>query len=166
MPTLPDMGLDGDLLQYAGLTIRDALGLDKTNAMEESPDDFVRHDMVRASLGYNANFNATAILARRQQYQVQVIASTFSSVSLLAALCAMYWFLMMRRNFRRDLVLMLICGDFWKSTWFLVFSTISLGRGAIQTSTPFCQSSGYFLQAGFEACGEFRCQKKLLAAIC
>ncbi|KAF2217079.1 hypothetical protein CERZMDRAFT_31913 [Cercospora zeae-maydis SCOH1-5] len=103
-------------------------------------------------LGYNPGFNASAVLARTQQYQLQVIASTFASVSVLAAICAIYWFCMMRRNFRRDLVLLLIVGDFWKSTWFLIFSATTLATGHIKTETSFCQATGYFLQLGLEAC--------------
>lgn len=61
---------------------------------------------------------------------------------------------MMRRNFRRDLVLLLIIGDFWKSFWFLVGSAQTLASGQIATEDPFCQASGYFLQVGVEACGE------------
>ncbi|KXT14255.1 hypothetical protein AC579_6702 [Pseudocercospora musae] len=106
----------------------------------------------RESLGYNPDFNASAILAQTQQYQLQVIASTFSSVSIIAALCALYWFCMMRRNFRRDLVLLLIIGDCWKSSWFLIFASTTLARGHIHTESSFCQASGYFLQAGLEAC--------------
>lgn len=61
---------------------------------------------------------------------------------------------MMRRNFRRDLVLLLIIGDFWKSLWFLVGSAVTLAGGQVATETAFCQASGYFLQVGAEACGE------------
>ncbi|KAF2162524.1 hypothetical protein M409DRAFT_69101 [Zasmidium cellare ATCC 36951] len=106
----------------------------------------------RAQLGSTTDFNASSILARQQQYQIQVIASTFSSVSILAAVCAIYWFCMMKRNFRRDLVLLLICGDLWKSFWFLVFSARTLSAGHIATKSSFCQASGYFLQVGLEAC--------------
>jgi hypothetical protein len=109
----------------------------------------------RASpLGFVPGFNASAILQGKQQRQLQFIATTFSSISILAAMCAIYWFCMMRRNFRRDLVLLLIFGDFWKSFWFLVFSTVTLSTGHIDTQEKFCQASGYFLQVGFEACGE------------
>lgn len=107
-----------------------------------------------SALGSNPSFNASSILAKRQQHQIQITAATFSSVSVLAALCALYWFTMMRRNFRRDLVLLLIIGDFWKSFWFLVGSAATLARGQIPTENPFCQASGYFLQVGVEACGQ------------
>ncbi|KAK4494598.1 hypothetical protein PRZ48_013954 [Zasmidium cellare] len=119
-------------------------------SMSEGPYDFPVQ--TRARLGASADFNASSILARQQQYQIQVIASTFSSVSILAAVCAIYWFCMMRRNFRRDLVLLLICGDLWKSFWFLVFSATTLSTGHISTDSSFCQASGYFLQVGLEAC--------------
>lgn len=105
-------------------------------------------------LGNDPSFNASAILAQQQQYQLQVIASTFSSASMLAAVCAIYWFCMMRRNFRRDLVLLLILGDFWKSAWFLVFASTTLANGPVSTMSSFCQASGYFLQVGVEACGK------------
>ncbi|KAM3424465.1 hypothetical protein BST61_g6469 [Cercospora zeina] len=91
-------------------------------------------------------------LHARAEYQLQIIASTFASVSVLAATCAIYWFCMMRRNFRRDLVLLLIVGDFWKSMWFLVFSATTLAKGNIATESSFCQATGYFLQLGLEAC--------------
>lgn len=107
-----------------------------------------------SALGSDSSFNTSSILARRQKHQIQTIAATFSSMSVLAALCALYWFCMMRRNFRRDLVLLLIIGDFWKSLWFLVGSAVTLAGGQVATETAFCQASGYFLQVGAEACGE------------
>ncbi|PIA89451.1 hypothetical protein CB0940_07174 [Cercospora beticola] len=139
-----------------GLTQQPATALAAAMSTIQSaalPDQFGLTLHPRASLlGYNPDFNASAVLARRQQYQLQVIASTFASISMLSAICAIYWFCMMRRNFRRDLVLLLIVGDFWKSTWFLVFSVTTLATGHISTGTSFCQATGYFLQLGLEAC--------------
>lgn len=105
-----------------------------------------------SAAGADPSFNTSSILARRQQHQIQIIAATFSSVSVLTALCALYWFCTMRRNFRRDLVLLLIIGDFWKSLWFLIGSAATLAEGQVLTESPFCQASGYFLQVGAEAC--------------
>ncbi|EME40471.1 hypothetical protein DOTSEDRAFT_74146 [Dothistroma septosporum NZE10] len=123
-----------------------------SNVHQEIYERSFNYQARASGLGADASFNASSILALNQQYQVQVIASTFSSCSILAALCAIYWFCMMRRNFRRDLVLLLICGDLWKASWFLVFSATTLGYGHIETESAFCQVSGYFLQVGLEAC--------------
>ncbi|CAK4030373.1 G -coupled receptor [Lecanosticta acicola] len=150
MPSLPHTAWDGDILQHAGLALRDVLALHKSTTLPLAASH-VRHEVQKSALDLN-NFNASAIMLPSQENQIQVIATTFSSVSILAAICAMYWFLMMRRNFRRDLVLMLICGDFWKAAWFLVFASLSLSNGDIPTTSSFCQASGYLLQAGIEAC--------------
>ena len=106
------------------------------------------------SLENTTTFNASAIFALHQQHTRQVVATVFSSVSLAAALLAIYWFYMMRRNFRRDLVLLLIVGGSWKSLWFILFSVVTFANGPISTESKFCQASGYLLQVGFEACGE------------
>jgi G protein-coupled receptor GPR1 len=103
-------------------------------------------------LGANPNFNASTILLQRQRYQIQVVAATFSSLSVLAALCALYWFMLMRRNFRRDLVLLLVAGDFWKSSWFLISASTQLAGVDLSTERTLCQASGYLLHTGFEAC--------------
>lgn len=95
------------------------------------------------------------ILAMEQRREIQIIAIATSSISLLAAICAMYWFVMMRRNFRRDLILLLICGDFWKSLWCWTYAVVAVGyKQTMDSGAPFCQTGGYFLQVGFESCGE------------
>ncbi|EME78248.1 uncharacterized protein MYCFIDRAFT_178412 [Pseudocercospora fijiensis CIRAD86] len=159
MPLLP-LGHSTGNMRGMGQVWHDAMALAPTSTIS-SPSSAHTAAMAglydvplqtRESLGYNPDFNASAILARTQQFQLQIIASTFSSISIIAALCALYWFCMMRRNFRRDLVLLLLIGDFWKSAWFLIFSSTTLARGHIYTQSSFCQASGYFLQVGLEAC--------------
>lgn len=115
----------------------------------------VGHDFAaRDKLNQYHSINASAILHLDQRHTIQVVATVTSSISLAAAVCAMYWFILMRRNFRRDLVLMLIAGGFWKSLWFFIHSAVTFARGQIKTETAFCQASGYLLQVGFEACGQ------------
>ncbi|KAK6392927.1 hypothetical protein LTR65_003010 [Meristemomyces frigidus] len=80
------------------------------------------------------------------------MATATSAVSITAAICALYWFCMMRRNFRRDLVLLLVIGDFWKSLWFLIYAAVTFAQGPVSTHSTFCQSSGYFLQMGVMMC--------------
>ena len=117
-------------------------------------DSFVRR--TDTGLGNFNAVNASAILEVSQRHTLQVIATITSSLSLTTATCALFWFLMMQRNFRRDLVLLLILGGSWKSFWFLTFSAVSFVDGHIKSKGPFCQISGYCLQVGFEACGEHK----------
>ncbi|KAF2771393.1 hypothetical protein EJ03DRAFT_381274 [Teratosphaeria nubilosa] len=103
-------------------------------------------------LGNGHNFNNSQILAAQQRHEVQILAACTSALGLTAALCAIYWFAMMRRNFRRDLVLLLILGDFWKTLWILIFAGYVFRTGGVTTQDPFCQASGYLLQDAVEAC--------------
>lgn len=126
------------------------------------------HDFTMQTSGlgdYNA-VNASAILEMSQRHTIQVVATVTSSISLAAAICAMYWFIIMRRNFRRDLVLMLIAGGFWKSLWFFIHSLVTFARGPVKTESAFCQASGYLLQVGFEACGEYNSSCSVTLASC
>lgn len=108
-----------------------------------------------ASLSNTNNFNASARMAMEQRHTIRLLASSTSVFSILAATCAVYWFYMMRRNFRRDLVLLLIMGDFWKSLWFLTFACITYTHERIRSESAICQVSGYMLQMGTMVCGKF-----------
>ncbi|GAB1743931.1 hypothetical protein NU219Hw_g976t1 [Hortaea werneckii] len=105
-----------------------------------------------ASLSNTNNFNASARMAMEQRHTIRLLASSTSVFSILAATCAVYWFYMMRRNFRRDLVLLLIMGDFWKSLWFLTFACITYTHERIRSESAICQVSGYMLQMGTMMC--------------
>jgi hypothetical protein len=107
-----------------------------------------------SSLGNASAVTASQILAGHERHIIQIIATCNSSIGLAAAVCAVYWFFMMRRNFRRDLVFLLILGDFWKSLWFLAFAVYTFVHGQVASSAAFCQGAGFLLQAGMEACGE------------
>lgn len=97
---------------------------------------------------------AANILAAQQRRQIQIICAAMASVSICATMCAIYWFCMMRRNYRRDLVLMLILGDFYKSMWYLIHGSVNFGRSQVQSGESFCQVSGFMLQMGLQACGK------------
>lgn len=43
--------------------------------------------------------------------------------------------------------------DFFKSLWYISFSSVSLHRGSIDTKSSFCQGFGFLLQASTMACG-------------
>ncbi|RMY72025.1 hypothetical protein D0862_14521 [Hortaea werneckii] len=105
-----------------------------------------------ASLSNTNNFNASARMALEQRHTIRLLASSTSVFSILAATCAVYWFYLMRRNFRRDLVLLLIVGDFWKSLWFLTFACITYTHEKVRSESAVCQVSGYMLQMGIMMC--------------
>lgn len=102
----------------------------------------------------SSSVNAAGILAARQRRQIQILCSAMASVSICAAICAIYWFCMMRRNYRRDLVLMLILGDFYKSMWYLIHGSVNFARSQVQSEEAFCQVSGFMLQMALQACGK------------
>ncbi|KAI7545230.1 hypothetical protein KC331_g6344 [Hortaea werneckii] len=105
-----------------------------------------------ASLSNTHHFNASARMATEHRHTIRLLASSTSVFSILAATCAVYWFYMMRRNFRRDLVLLLIMGDFWKSLWFLAFSCVTYTHERIRSESVVCQVSGSMLQMGTMMC--------------
>ncbi|KAF2859276.1 hypothetical protein K470DRAFT_271717 [Piedraia hortae CBS 480.64] len=105
-----------------------------------------------SGIGSAQAVDASLILATQRARAVQVVAAVASSLSIIATACAIYWFCMMRRNFRRNLVLLLIASDCWKSIWYFAFSVSSLALGRPPTHSPWCQISGYFLHASIEAC--------------
>jgi len=97
--------------------------------------------------------NGSAILAMKQRHHIQQLAIGTSSISIITVLVALYWFFMMRRNFRRDLILLLIVGDLWKSMWYWIFSVHTLSTGPVASGSAFCESTGFFLSQGLESCG-------------
>lgn len=104
-------------------------------------------------LGNASSVIESQILASQQKWNIQVLATVASSISVTAALTAVYWFCMMRRNFRRDLILFLIIGDVFKSMWYLIFAIVTFVSGPVSTTSPFCQVSGYMLGSSIELCG-------------
>lgn len=101
-----------------------------------------------------ASVDAAGILAAQQRRTIQIVCAAMASVSISAAACAIYWFWTMKRNYRRDLVLMLILGDFYKSLWYLIHGSVNFGRSQVKSEEAFCQVSGYMLQVGLQSCGE------------
>ncbi|KAK3715011.1 G protein-coupled receptor gpr1 [Vermiconidia calcicola] len=147
MPLLPLLGSNGELLDlsHAGSV---------HNAVYPSSDYGLPNDHILSQRGLDDyhSLNTTAIFLMEQQHIIQIVATATSSLSLVAALLACYWFYMMRRNFRRDLVLLLILGGSWKTLWFVVFSLVTFTQGAVKTEDKFCQASGYMSHVGFELC--------------
>ncbi|UNI16802.1 G protein-coupled receptor gpr1 [Purpureocillium takamizusanense] len=88
--------------------------------------------------------------AQLQAFRVTSV--TVASLSVVATMLTTFWFLRMRRSFRHDLIILLIQSDMLKSLWFVIFAAAELTHGTVETATPFCQISGFFLTLGIEAC--------------
>jgi G protein-coupled receptor GPR1 len=64
------------------------------------------------TLGHSQNdFDSAALVSQEQAQVIETLAIIFSTISTLASICGVYWFVVMRRNFRRDLILLLIVGN-------------------------------------------------------
>ncbi|PSK46279.1 G protein-coupled receptor GPR1 [Elsinoe australis] len=98
------------------------------------------------------DLDTNALLSRHQKETIQYASVIVASVSVATCLVSLYWFMLMRRNFRRTLVMLLLFSDLFKSSWFLVFPAVSLEVGGIKSGTRFCDIGGFFLQAGIESC--------------
>ena len=88
---------------------------------------------------------------------MQSIGALGGIAGLAAALLAIFWFCLMRRNFRRDLVLLLILGGCVRSLSLVIFAGVSLTQGHVQSDTNFCRVNGYMNMVGFLSCGESSC---------
>ncbi|KAJ0114718.1 hypothetical protein J7T55_004962 [Diaporthe amygdali] len=76
--------------------------------------------------------------------ELKMMSLGLSSISLLAGLLSIYWLVRMRRSFRHD--------DFTKSLCFVTYSSITFNRlMPLDSSSTFCQVSGFFFSMGVEA---------------
>ncbi|PNS16060.1 G protein-coupled receptor GPR1 [Sphaceloma murrayae] len=98
------------------------------------------------------NLNTSALLTQHHTIVIQHAAVAVASCSVAACVLSLYWFTLMRRNFRRTLVMLLIFSDLFKSSWLVVFPAVSLHVGGIRSGSYFCDIGGFFLQAGLESC--------------
>lgn len=104
-------------------------------------------------MGLGGHLKSTEIFTPAQSRVIQICATVFATISVVSTLIALYQLLMLKRNYRRSLILLLVLGDFFKSVWFLVFASVSLSVNGIDTASAFCQGNGFLLQAAQEACG-------------
>ncbi|AEO66526.1 uncharacterized protein THITE_2114666 [Thermothielavioides terrestris NRRL 8126] len=80
-----------------------------------------------------------------------ILSLTTASVSVLATLSALYWFVKMRRSFRHELILLLIQSDCLRSLVFVVFPIVSFALGRVRSDSAFCQLSGFALALAIES---------------
>lgn len=112
MPLIPNIGSAGTALGLVHASSRDdaVISTQPFSQLDAFSDGDPR--LEPRTLG---STNATVTMADHQRFVIRAVATSVSAVSLASALLAVYWFYMMRRNFRRDLVLLLILGGSWKS---------------------------------------------------
>ncbi|KAI0888754.1 G protein-coupled glucose receptor regulating Gpa2-domain-containing protein [Annulohypoxylon maeteangense] len=82
---------------------------------------------------------------------IMSISLSMASISVLAALCAFYWFVRMRRSFRHDLIMLLIQSDMMKALWLVICPLAFFARVPIDSNSTFCQVSGFLLTVSIEA---------------
>jgi G protein-coupled receptor GPR1 len=121
--------------------------LSTTNA---SHSHVYRDDLDDAA-GFAPGKGAGGSLTGQQNHAILISAVSCASFSLLAALIALRWFVMMRRNFRHRLVMHLIISDTCKAIGYFVFPIVVFTRGPVASSSKFCQASGFLLEFAIEA---------------
>lgn len=100
--------------------------------------------------GLGAISQQTSSYTRQEQHIEQVVAVASASISMVSALISFYWFATMKRNFRHQLIMLLIGSDMFKALWYWIPPiTVLAGRGPI--SHGFCQGAGFLLAMGIEA---------------
>ncbi|KPM35460.1 hypothetical protein AK830_g11114 [Neonectria ditissima] len=97
-----------------------------------------------SALGTRSN-EKMAILTPDETYALHIASVSAASLSIIAGVLAMYWFVRMRRSFRHDLIMLLIGSDMFKACWFLIFPAVELVYGKVSSDSMFCNVSGFFL---------------------
>ncbi|KAK5210920.1 G protein-coupled receptor gpr1 [Exophiala xenobiotica] len=94
---------------------------------------------------------AGASLSPDQNEAVHIATICCASISLLAALVTVRWFLVMKKTFRHILVMNLIISDSLKAVIYFLFPVVVFARGPVASSSKFCQATGFLLTFGVEA---------------
>lgn len=112
----------------------------------------VVHDLRLESRDLGGNNTSIApSLSPSQGNILQVLACTFSAISVASAMLAFLWFIKMRRTFRHDLIMLLIQSDMFKALWFMIYPIVVFTRGPVPDNSTFCQVNGFFVSLGIEA---------------
>lgn len=107
-------------------------------------------DYLSAAAGIQGR--AGGSFTKSQNLTIHIVALVASCLSLVTVLVALRWFLLMRRSFRHRLVMHLIMSDTFKAAWYFVFSVVTFTAGPVQSTSNFCQASGFLLHFSIEAC--------------
>ncbi|KAF8459588.1 G protein-coupled glucose receptor regulating Gpa2 C-term-domain-containing protein [Terfezia claveryi] len=93
------------------------------------------------------------VMTHRELLILRSIAIFAASISLTSGLLVGYWFIRMKRSFRHHLIMLLICSDFWKASWQLIYPAVVIKTGNADKGFLFCQVTGFFISMGIEASG-------------
>lgn len=109
--------------------------------------------MSESSIAASSDYpGAGASLEPGQNEAIHIAAICCASISLLAALVTLRWFLLMKRTFRHILVMNLIISDSFKAIIYWLFPIVLFARGRpVESSSKFCQATGFLLTFGIEA---------------
>lgn len=91
------------------------------------------------------------VMTHRELLILPSIAIFAASISLTSGLLVGYWFIRMKRSFRHHLIMLLICSDFWKASWQLIYPAVVIKTGNADKGYLFCQVTGFFISMGIEA---------------
>lgn len=86
-----------------------------------------------------------------QNRSILIAGLTCACFSFVASLVTLRWFILMKRSYRHRLIMYLVISDTFKALWYFVFPVVTFSRGLVQSSSGFCQASGFFLATGIEA---------------
>ncbi|KAF3905035.1 hypothetical protein AA313_de0205315 [Arthrobotrys entomopaga] len=90
-------------------------------------------------------------LSQEQLKIVRIIALVSSGITLVASAIVLHWFFRIKRNFRRQLIMILIICDSFKSLWSFIFPAVALSELSAANTSEFCQASGFFFAFGIES---------------
>ncbi|EXJ84633.1 hypothetical protein A1O3_05303 [Capronia epimyces CBS 606.96] len=95
--------------------------------------------------------SAGGSLSSSQNRAILITTLTCSSLSFCIVLYALRIFIIKRRSFRHRLVMHLILSNTLKAGLYFVFPIVVFARGPVQSSSTWCQASGFLLEFGIEA---------------
>ncbi|EUC50725.1 hypothetical protein COCMIDRAFT_31930 [Bipolaris oryzae ATCC 44560] len=99
---------------------------------------------------YGTQYTASIAANERRTRIITTVALVFSSLSMTASLVAFFWVCRMEKQFRHRLLMLLICGDLIRAFCFVVGAIVMLARGPVESTSAYCQSSGFFIAFGTE----------------
>ncbi|TKX18984.1 hypothetical protein C1H76_8873 [Elsinoe australis] len=102
--------------------------------------------MMLAERGLNDGPTNGMIYSLDAAKHIRIIATTFASLSILADIATLYWFIRMKRKWRHTLIVTLIAADLLKDVNYLSFTAFAFIEKHVVSQSHYCQASGFFQQ--------------------
>ncbi|KAF1990778.1 hypothetical protein K402DRAFT_324379 [Aulographum hederae CBS 113979] len=90
------------------------------------------------------------IFSTNNSHNVMLLSLCTASCSVAMGMLTFYWFCRMKKRFRHKLIMCLILGDLIRALFYFLFAAVTISGQQIRTSTPFCQTDGFFVAYGTE----------------